>query len=195
MAENCETRLSKGFLKKCGYKPKQGIVKKWYFNWEDVDRVATQLANRGTKVSALVLKVGAKIYPAEGNGKTSKANHTLSIGEYGKGYIHTDNFTVLYRGDNESERIQELVDGGKVGTIIKRVDGGISGELTYGIVGYESGMEITEDVWSSSENGGTTALTVATNEGEDEGTAVKIWSEGTLADTEAWITANEYATV
>ncbi|MBE7691140.1 hypothetical protein [Tenacibaculum piscium] len=195
MAENCETKLSKGFLKKCGYKPKQGIVKKWYFNWEDVDRVATQLVNRGTKVSAFVLKVGAKIYPAEGNGKTSKANHTLGSGDFGKGYIHTDNYVVMYRGENERERIQELVDGGKVGTIIRGVDSGVSGELTYQIVGLESGMEITEDVWNSSENGGTASIATATNEGEEESTGVKLWSEGTLADTEAWITANEYVSV
>jgi len=193
MADTCNDRLSKGFVKKCAHKPKQGIKRKWYFNHSDIDVAATQSANRGTKVTALVLKAGAKIYAAEGNYKTSKGNHGLTLGDFVNGYIHTDNFTVLYRGEDESERIQELVDGGKVGTIIEMVDTGVSGELSYKILGLESGMIITEDIWSSHENGGATNLTVATLEGQEELTGAKIWSEGTLATTEAWITANEYA--
>ena len=192
MADTCNTKLSKSFVKKCAHRPKQGIKRKWYFNWDDVDIAATQTANRGTKVTALVLVSGAKIYAAEGNVKTSKASHALTVGDYVNGYIHTDNFALLYRGEDERERIQELVDGGKVGTIIEKVDTGVAGELSFEIVGLESGMVITEDNWSSSENGGVTNLTVATREGEEESTGVKTWSETDLAGTLAWIAANEY---
>jgi hypothetical protein len=195
MADTCNDKLSKGFVKKCAHKPKQGIKRKWYFNIDDIDKTATQLANRGTKVTALVLNAGAKVYAAEGNNKTSKANHALVVGDHVNGYIHTDNFTVLYRGEEERERIQELVDGGKVGVIVEKVDTGAQGELSYEILGLESGMAITEDNWSSSENGGATLLTVATMEGEEEGTGAKLWIDTDLATTVAWIAANEYAAV
>ena len=194
MSDTCNNKLSKSFVKKCSYKPKQGILRKWYLNLDDVDITATQTANKGTKVTALVLKDSAKIYKAEGNNKTSKANHSLTVGDLVSGYIHTDNFAILYRGEEERERIQELVDGAKVVTIIEKVDGGVSGELKYEILGLESGMAITEDVWSSSENGGVTNLTVATMEGEEELTGAKLWSEGSLADTQTWISTNEYTT-
>lgn len=195
---DCNTLLSGLFARNCDHKPKQGIRKKWYFNTEDVDYEATLKVNRGTKVTALVLKAGAKIYPAQGNDKSHRGNHSLSVQDYGNGYIHTDTFTVMYRGENEAERIQELVDGGRVGTIIKNVDTGVAGELTYSILGLESGMVVTEDTWNSSENGGTTTLTVATKEGEEELTGKKIFlmpadtAASDLAETEAWITANEY---
>lgn len=195
MADTCNDKLSKGFVKKCAHKPKTGIRRKWYGNIDDIDRVATQITARGTKVTALVLKVGAKVYAAEGNNKTSRANHALTVGDYVNGYIHTDNFTVLYRGEAERERIQELVDGGKVFTIIERVDTGTAGELSYEILGLESGMVITEDNWNSSENGGATLLTVATMEGEEESTGAKLWIETDLATTVTWLETNEYTEV
>jgi len=175
MAEDCESKMAGGFVRKCGYKPKQGIKKKWYVNHDDIDQVATQKVNRGTKVTILVLKAGAKLYPAAGNDKSHKLNHALAVGDYGNGYIHTDGFTMLYRGESERERVQELVEGARVATISQKVDTGVNGELTFEIAGLESGMLITEDTWNSNENSGTTTVTVATKEGEEESTAVKLF--------------------
>lgn len=192
MAE-CDGKLAGNFVRKCGYKPKQGIKKKWYVNHEDIDQAATQKANKGTKVTTLVLKVGAKLYAAAGNDKSHKANHALSVLDFGNGYIHTDSFVVLYRGENERERIQELVEGGRVVTIVQKVDTGTNGELTYEILGLESGMVITEDNWNSSENSGTTTLTVATKEGEEESTGAKVFLLAAgVAATETWINTNTY---
>lgn len=201
MPESCDAKLSGLFARKCGHKPKQGVAKKWYFNTEDVDRVATQLANRATKCTALVLKAGAKLYPAEGSSKTKKVKHALAIGDFSNGYIHTDEFNVTYRGEEEAERIQELVDGARVGTINKMVDTGLNGEISYRIAGLESGMEILNDDFDSTANSGVTTLIVATKEGEEEGTALKIFMMpadtelSDLEETEAWIAANEYVPV
>lgn len=198
MPETCDASLSGLFARKCGHKPKQGVSKKWYFNIDDVDRVATQMINRATKVTALVLKAGAKIYPAEGSSKTKKVKHALSVGDFANGYTHTDEFTVTYRGEDEAERIQELVDGARVGTINKMVDTGANGETSYRIAGLESGMEIINDDFDSTNNSGATTLIVATKEGEEEGTALKIFLMAAsveptdLEETEAWITANEF---
>ena len=190
---NCDAKLAGKFARQCGHRPKQGIRRKWYFNWDDVDRVATQTANKGTKLTKLVLKAGTNIYPAEGNNKTSKASHALSVLDFGNGYIHTDNYTVLYRGENERERIQELVEGGRVCTITEKVDSGLNGELSFEVLGLESGMVITEDTWNSSENSGTTTLTVATQEGEEEATGAKLFLDTDYATTLSWITDNEAA--
>ena len=194
----CDSKLAAGFVRQCGLRPKQGIRNKWYFNWDDVDREASTVVNKGTKVTVLTLVAGAKIYKAEGNNRTSSASHALSVLDFGNGYIHTDNFTVLYKGEKERERIQELVDGGRVGTIVEKVDTGANGELTYEILGFESGMVITNDDWNSSENSGTTSIVVATQEGEEEATGAKLLlmpaaTEATdLAETKAWIAANEH---
>lgn len=192
MAENCEEKLAGAFIKKCGHKPKQGVAKKWYINWEDIDREATQLANKRTKITALVLKEGAVIYPAIGN-KVSRANHALAVRDFDNAYIHTDSYIVTYRGEEELERIQELVDGGRVVTINEKIDGGLAGEIKYAVLGFESGMLITEDTWNTAENGGSTTLTVATMEGEEEATGAKLFLLGDgVAATAAWITANQY---
>lgn len=194
----CNTKLAGEFVRVCGLKPKQGVSKKWYVNWEDIDVVATQKALRGTKVTALILNAGAKIYEAESTNKGKKVKHALSIGDYGKGYVHTDEFILMYRGDNESERIQELVDGGVVVTINKMIDTGVNGEISYKIAGLESGMEIINDDFDSTANSGTTTLIVATNEGEEEATGLKTFlmplaaEASDLAETEKWITDNTF---
>ena len=189
-----DAKLAGQFAKKCGYKPKTGIKRKWYGNHDDVDRVGTQKTNRGTVISKLVLKAGAKLYPAGGNQKTSKAGHTLSVLDFGNGYIHTDNYTLLYRGVNERERIQELVDGARVFTIIEKVDSGENGELTFEILGLESGMLVTEDTWNSAENSGTALLTVATAEGEEESTGAKLFLDTDSETTLSFIETNEFKT-
>ncbi|MGV3695501.1 hypothetical protein [Flavobacterium sp.] len=193
MAEDCNSKLAGDFARPCGYKPKQGIAEKWYGNWEDIDREATVLANRGTKITTLVLKENAKLYKAAGNDKSHKGKHALAVGDFGNGYIHTDEFVPLYRGENEAERIQELAEGARVYTIQKKIDSGTAGELTYQVAGYESGMLITNDDYDSSANSGTSTIICATKEGEEEATGLKIFMlAGGAEATAEWITTNEY---
>ncbi|MEE4246325.1 MAG: hypothetical protein V2I33_13030 [Kangiellaceae bacterium] len=198
---SCDTKLSKGFVRKCGLRPKQGVSDKWYFNWDDVDREASQLSADKTKITALVLKAGAKIYEAQAVKTSKKVRHALAINDFGKGYIHTDEFIVGYRGDNENNAIQELVDGARIGTINKMIDTGENGETSYRVAGFESGMEITNDDFDSAANNGTSTIICATQEGEEEATGLKIFlmpaasEPSDLAETDAWITANVYVPV
>ncbi len=182
--EKCESKLTGAFRKKCGHAPKQGIDKKWYLNRDEIDYEATQLANRGTTITTLVLKPEAKLYPAEAPKSSNKqVVHALSVGDFSNGYIHTDTFIVTNQGINESERVQELVDGAKVVTINKKTEG------TYIVAGFESGMSITNDDYDSNANSGTATLTVATEEGQEEGTRVK---NLVMTDIETFITTNEF---
>ena len=193
MTEDCSTKMAGDFARKCGHKPKQGVSEKWYGNHDDIDFEATQMANRNTKITTLVLKEGGKLYKARGTKKTSSAEHALVVGDFTNGYTHIDRFTILYKGENERERVQELVEGARVFTIIKKVDTGVSGELSYEVAGFESGMAITEDNFNSNENSGVTQIACSTTEGEEEATGLKLFllEEGTAA-TAAWITANEF---
>jgi hypothetical protein len=196
MADTCDAKLAGQFTQECGYKSKQGLRKKWYFNWSDVDRVATQITNKGTKITVLVLKLGAVLYPAQGNSKTLKAKHALSVLDFGNGYVHTDTLTIQYHGENERMRIQELVDGGRIGSIVEKVDGGVNGELTYEIFGYESGMTIIEDNYDSAGNSGTVTISVATEKGEEESTGKKLFlmKAGSTATGE-WIEGNSFVPI
>ncbi|MBA4154152.1 hypothetical protein [Flavobacterium sp.] len=190
---DCNTEMAGEFTEKCGYRPKQGVAEKWYGNWKDIDSVATQMANRNTKVSVLVLKAGKKIFKAAGNDKSHIAKSALAVGDFSNGYIHTDEYVPIYIGENEAERIQELADGARVFTINKMIDKGINGEIQYRIAGLESGMVITNDDFSSAENSGTSKIICATKEGEEEATRLKIWNPaGGIVDIEAWLDDNVY---
>lgn len=194
--EGCDAKLAGIFAETCGHMPKQGIRKKWYINYDDIDRTATQLENRGTRIKALVLKANTYIYPAFGTSKTLKGKHALSVLDFGNGYIHTDNFTVTYHGEDERLRIQELVDGARLVSINEKVDTGINGELSYDVFGFESGMTIIEDNYDSAANSGVVTIAVATEKGEEECTGKKLFlMTAGLAATTAWITANSFPAV
>jgi len=189
----CDNRLAGQFTKQCGHRPKQGVSRKWYINWDDIDKVATQKANKGTVVIMLVLKTGAKIYAAQGSKKVSALEHALSKKDFGNGYIHTDRFSISYKGANERERIQELVEGARVVTLVEKIDTGLNGELSFEIAGLESGMEIIEDTFNSAADSGVTKIAVATKEGEEEATGIKLFRmTGGVAAIETWITTNQY---
>lgn len=190
---SCNTKIAGDFALNCGYKPKQGIYEKWLINWDDIDFAASQLDNRNTKVTSLVLKAGKKIYKANGNDKSHKVKHALVVGDFGNGYTHTDEIILIYKGENERERVQELVDGARVVTLVKKIDGGLTGELKYEIAGYESGMKIINDDFDSSANSGTTTIICATKEGEEEATGLKLYLPvGGIEDIETFITTYEY---
>ncbi len=177
MADECNIGIGGNFRKICGYKPKQGIKRKWYGNVDDIDKEATVMANRGNKVTTLVLKESAKIYEVLGNDKTHQLQASGVVGDYGNGFTHTDTVNILYRGDTERERVQEIVDGARIFSIIEKVDGGEQGELAFEIAGFESGMLMSSFDYDSNANSGVATLAVATKEGEEEGTAPKIFQD------------------
>ncbi|WP_299153056.1 hypothetical protein [uncultured Christiangramia sp.] len=192
MADECSSVLAGNFKRICGYKPKQGIKKKWYGNVDDIDKEATVLANRGTKITSLVLKADAKIYPVLGNDKTNGLQSSGVVGDYGNGFTHTDTVNILYRGENERERVQEIVDGARIFSIVEKVDGGENGELAFEIAGFESGMLFNAYENDFIANSGVATLTVATKEGEEEGTDVKLFQDADYATTKAFLETNTY---
>jgi hypothetical protein len=182
---DCVTLLANNFARKCGVKPKAGILKKFYLNYEDIDFEASQLAHNNTVIETLVLKDGAKIYQAEGNDRSHRVNHALSVGDFGNGYIHTDEFTPLYNGPEVREELQKIVEGNRVVTIVEKIDKGESGELAYEVVGFESGMVASADDYNSAENSGTRNFVVATKEGEEEATGIKLFYNSVTPTTAA----------
>ena len=190
--EDCKSVLGGNFKKICGYKPKQGLKKKWYGNVDDIDKEATVLANRNTKITSLVLKVDAKLYPVLGNDKTNGLKSAGVVGDYGNGFTHTDVVNILYRGENERERVQEIVDGARIFSIVEKVDGGENGELSFEIAGFESGMLFNAYENDFIANSGVATLTVATKEGEEEGTDVKLFQDIDYATTKAFLETNTY---
>jgi hypothetical protein len=188
--ENCNIGLSGNFRRICGYKPKSGIKRKWYGNTEDIDKEASVLASRKTKVTTLVLKAGAKIYRAFGNDKTHGLSSAGVVGDYVNGFTHTDVLNILYRGDQERERVQEIVEGARVFSIIEKVDGGENGELAFELAGFESGMLFNAYANDFIANSGVATLTVASKAGEEEGTDVKLFQVTDYATTLEWLETN-----
>lgn len=192
MTDECNIGLGGNFKKICGYKPKSGIKRKWYGNVDDIDKEATVLANRGNSITTLVLKETAKLYEAQGNDKSHVLQASGVIGDYGNGFTHTDILNVLYRGVNERERIQEITDGARLFSIVEKVDGGENGELAFELAGFESGMLLSAFDYDSSANSGVATLTVATKEGEEEGTPPKVFQDTDYATTLAFLETNTF---
>lgn len=190
--DECKNVLGGNFNRICGYKPKQGIKRKWYGNIDDIDKEATVLSARGTVITSLVLKADANLYPVLGNDKTHGLQSSGVVGDYGNGFTHTDIVNILYRGENERERVQEIVDGARIFSIVEKVDGGQNGELAFEVAGFESGMLFSAFENDFIANSGVATLTVATKEGEEEGTDVKLFQDMDYATTKAFLETNTF---
>jgi len=130
------------------------------------------------------------LYPVLGNDKTNGLKSAGVVGDYGNGFAHTDVVNILYRGENERERVQEIVDGARIFSIVEKVDGGENGELAFEIAGFESGMLFNAYDNDFIANSGVATLTVATKEGEEEGTDAKLFQDTDYATTLAFLEAN-----
>ncbi|MDA8956154.1 hypothetical protein N9H19_00855 [Flavobacteriales bacterium] len=188
---SCIPKIIRGFVQNCDHTPKSGTLKGWIFNYDDIDRGATQIVNKATKITDLVLQADKNFYVLGAENKSVIASHESAKGENGTRYTHTALIKVPYRGENERQTIQELALGSRVGVIIQKLDGGVSGELSFEVYGFESGMLLDQDNFNTSENDGVTLIGVKSYEGEEEGTANKLLLHTDYATTLAYLVANE----
>lgn len=185
---DCTGKIFKNILRECDYKPKQGLDSTMYImNTSEIDRQATQLSASKLMITNLVLKSGGHLFQVDGEGKYPQGAVELVKGDNGNGWKHKLTMRISYYGEVERQQIQEMVKNGRITAIIKKVDTGKNGELTYEVLGFESGMTIQTVTWSSAENGGVVAIELATDEGEEEATDRKIFLSNTVAETEAYI--------
>ncbi|WP_312557924.1 hypothetical protein [Empedobacter brevis] len=170
-----QSKFTIGFRKKCGSKTKVGVLRKWYFNFDDIDKIISKLSHKLTCVDELVLKEGTKIYPVYATKKAS-SNHNLVPNDAANYYRHFDVLILLHRGPSERERIQELVNDGRICVIIQRFDN------SFELLGFHSGMIINTDDYSTHDNEATTTINISTPDNEEESTGIKL-----LNINENWI--------
>ncbi len=190
---SCENKLANNFLRQCGYKPAAGLDPNVFLiNTEDIDKASSQLSESGMLISTMVLADSAKAFKAEGAGKYPQGTTSMAQGDNGPDWTHGLTLRILYYGEDERAAIQDAADGGRLTAIVKKKDTGLSGELTYEVLGWKSGMEVSTIEWSSSENGGVATITLATVEGEEEVTDRKIFLDTDVDTTTSWIDTNLY---
>lgn len=188
---SCENTLSKNFIRQCGYRPKAGLENTvWLVNVKEIDKAATQLSASKMSITSMVLTTGAKIYKAEGAGKFPQGTTELVKGDNGNGWKHGNTIRILYYSEDEREQLQKMIDDGRFATIVEKKDTGLAGELTYDVLGFESGMAVQSVTWNSAENNGVVVVVLGTEEGEEESTDRKIFLDTDLATTKTWIESN-----
>jgi len=188
---SCENKLAKNFIRQCGYKPKSGLENNIFLlNTKEIDKALSQLSASRASVTSLTLEAAAKIYKAEGAGKFPQGTTELVKGDNGSSWKHGATVRILYYGEDQREQLQKMVDDGRITAIIEKKDTGLAGELTYDVLGYESGMAVATVTWNSNENDGVVVITLSTEEGEEESTDRKIFMDTDLTTTKAWIETN-----
>ncbi len=192
MAKNkCGGQISKNFVRDCAYSPKAGLETTVYImNTKDIDRSATQLNDAKTQITNLVLKEGAKLYKMEGGGKYPQGKVALKKGDFGNNWTHSLSVRLMYYGIEERAELNSLIKDGRITAIVERKDTGVNGELTFAVLGFESGMAIQSSEWSSADNSGTKPIEFATEEGEEEAMDDRIFMMTDLATTEKFIEDN-----
>ena len=173
----CDSLLATSFLRNCEHPYSQaGIKNKWYVNLDDIDKSRTVFDPTKGKIliTSLALKDEAVLYKVEGVKSTTSASYSLSVMDYGNGYIHTDKYTLQDRGVDHLLGLAQLARGARIVSIVERVDAGENQQAAFWVYGYGSGMQLSEHTGGTLDNGGNDLITLSTMEGEEEYTPPKL---------------------
>lgn len=197
----CGKLSSNAISSACGFAPVGGTTSSVYIiNFEDIDRVATDV--EGNVVSALSLVTGAKAYEF-----VSKDNATTGSATYNRGtYFNTLDHSVTIRAFIRNQQTKDFVaqlNGARVVVVIENINGNAfsvsadgtmtndaSQSVKYEIWGFDAGLTLSELPYSTELSDSTYfSATLSTDENNKEGDMPKTYNVGTESGTKQQLRA------
>lgn len=182
----CNTKITENILfDACNDAPKKGLSgsKGVIVNYDDIDFTST--TSSGATVTALTLKSGTSGFQVSWYKQLGSY-----AGEYAKNDEAIDGFTNSFltrlatSSAANAERANELKSG-KFVMIVETEYKGASNLDAYKVIGFQSGLELSEMTTSSNENSASTLFTLASPTDSFEQYPYMILNEGSYSATTA----------
>lgn len=182
---NCDPKLTADMLFDCADKSKKGLDggRAVAINWDDIDRAASTEAD--ATISDLVLKSGTSGFAAEWFKDLASANSAFSPNtEDVDGFLHNFLCRIQNSSADNAQRAAELAQGRFVFVVETKYKGAASAEA-FKVLGWETGVKLSELTWNTLENSGAMLYTVATEEGDFETYPYNVFLETDYATSKA----------
>ena len=185
MSQNCAPKITADMIYDCADKPKKGLDggRAVVLNWDDIDRAGSTVA--GATISDLILLAGLTGFAAEWFKDLASANSAFAPNtEDVDGFLHNFLCRIPTSSADNAERARELSQGRFVIVVETRYKGALNAEA-FKVLGWESGLKLSEMTWNTLENSGSIPYTAATEEGDTESYPYNVFLETDYATSKA----------
>ena len=154
------------FTNEQGNKPKGGVLEAYIGNFSEIDKGASTTNDENTEITAFALTTGAKIYKLEGCEKNYAG--TPAFADRASDFAIGQNFTYTLANITRQslKNLASLLDQGKAFVIYKTLDNSNDKDTNWRIIGYDSGLAISDTPHDV--NVGTLGFTLASKTDQEE---------------------------
>ena len=168
---DCTGKITANFVLDCDYLPIAGLTTNAVLiNFDDIDRTATTISGTNRLLMTnLALKTGTTGYLFTGVKQTNAKAYALVPKDTNVDkYAHTFNGTVFNASVENKLQVANLSLGGKYVVVVEQLWKGADNEDAFEVLGYFTGLTLTEATNSSTENDNTILLKLNSSDGYEE---------------------------
>lgn len=171
MALNCESKLTADIEKDCDNKPKGGIeVNVVLINMEDIDKATSTLdVTNDLLITNIGLKDNTSGYTIEGIKQAQGASFEMVKKEESFDmYKHNFNGVILNPSIENKKSLSNIGAGGRYVAVIEKKWKGTDQADAFEVLGWDSGLVISEMTWNSKEADGVIRFVLSNEDGYEE---------------------------
>jgi hypothetical protein len=168
---SCNTNITAGFLLNCDTPPMGGLESSIVIiPFDDINRTTTTISTTNELlVTNLVLKTGKTGFVFHGVKQSNGKNYSLvAVENLPNRVMHGITGKILTPSVENKLQLQKLMTGGKYVVVVKQNWKGVNSKDAFEILGYNSGLEITEATNESSAESNTILIKLSNVEGYEE---------------------------
>jgi len=168
---DCTGKITANFVLDCDFLPVAGLTTNaLLINFDDIDRTATVISSGNRLLMTnLQLKAGKTAYLFTGVKQSNAKSYALVPKDNGiDKYSHTFNGTVFNPSVENKLQVANLSLGGKYVIVVEQLWKGEDNEDAFEVLGFATGLKLTEATNSSNENDNTILLVLSSEEGFEE---------------------------
>jgi len=160
---SCITKIASDILFDCSNPPATGIeTRVVLINREDIDRVASTVDVNGNQ--DIVLATGTTGYILEGVKQINSYNATVNVADDQLNKVTHAFIGRIYNITKETRAfVNSLINGANLVAVVEKKAKGVDDVCAYQILGWDTGLTLTEGAENSAENDGAFVFTLASS--------------------------------
>ena len=165
----------------CDYTPTGGIQAAWIGNFADINKSSSTLNTNRTIVTDLNLNASKNIYRLSVVEESYQNTTTFVQRDFDKAYTQSFVYVSPTISEDVLNGLKNLVQGAKTFVIFQSLDKGTDTSLEYRILGFDTGLELSDISHDSNANAGRISFTLTNKASQEAKDPFKLYVTKTSA--------------
>lgn len=145
----------------CDYTPTGAITGAWIGNFADINKATSTLNTNRTIITELNLQASKNIYRLSGMQESYQNTTTFVQRDFDKAYTQSFVYVSPTISEDQLNGLKSLVQGAKTFVIFQTEDIGLDTSLEYRVLGFDTGLELSDITHDSRANAGRIGFTLS----------------------------------